>query len=128
MGINRAETISIDELEFNIFDLGEQDDFQVLWPEINEKSDGVVFVVDKSDLMNFEKIRQTFENIIEAQIQKDVIVLVLLNKSDIPDGMDRSQFIKEFDLLNLPYKWACYEISPKLAGMFLKVSDGFLTS
>ncbi|NHJ48559.1 MAG: GTP-binding protein [Asgard group archaeon] len=113
MGINRAETIQIEKLEFNIYDLGGQEDFQVLWPEVNEKSDGVVFVVDKSDVMNFEKARQTFQNIVDAQIQKDVIVLILLHKCDKPDGMDRSRFIKEFGLLDLSYKWACYETSAK---------------
>ncbi len=113
MGINRAETIQIEKLEFNIYDLGGQEDFRALWPEVNEKSDGVVFVVDKTDLMNFELARETFYNIINAQIHKDVIVLVLLHKSDEPEGMDRNQFIKDFGLLDLPYKWACYETSAK---------------
>ena len=113
MGINRGETIKVEKLEINIFDLGGQEDFRVLWPEVNEKSDGVVFVVDKSDIMNFEDARQTFHNIIEAQIHKDVVVLILLHKCDLPDGMERNRFIKEFDLLDIPYKWACYETSAK---------------
>lgn len=113
MGINRGETIQVDKLEINIFDLGGQDDFQVLWPEVNEKSDGVVFVVDKSDVMNFGNAKEAFHNIIESQIHKDVTVLVLLHKADLPDGMERNQFIKEFDLLDIPYKWACYETSAK---------------
>ena len=63
--------------------------------------------------MNFDIARETFYNIINAQIHKDVIVLVLLHKNDEPDGMDRNQFIKDFGLLDLPYKWACYETSAK---------------
>ena len=113
MGINRGETIQFEKLEINIFDLGGQEDFQILWPEVNEKSDGVVFVVDKNDHMNFDLARETFHNIIDTQINKDVIVLLLLHKSDVPDVMERNRFIKEFGLLELSYKWACYETSAK---------------
>lgn len=113
MGINRGETIQFERLEINIFDLGGQEDFQILWPEVNEKSDGVVFVVDKNDFMNFDTARETFHNIIDTQINKDVVVLILLHKCDVPDGMERNRFIKEFGLLKLPYKWACYETSAK---------------
>ena len=113
MGINRAETITVEKLEINIFDLGGQEDFRVLWPEVNEKSDGVVFVVDRHDMINFSIARDTFNNIIESQIEKDVIVLILLHKSDIPGGIPRSQFIQEFNLGQLKYKWAVYETSAK---------------
>ena len=64
MGINRGETIQFEKLEINIFDLGGQEDFQILWPEINEKSDGVVFFFDKNDIMNFETARETINKII----------------------------------------------------------------
>ncbi|MHA1244850.1 MAG: ADP-ribosylation factor-like protein [Candidatus Heimdallarchaeota archaeon] len=113
MGINRGETINVEKLEINIFDLGGQEDFRVLWPEVNEKSDGVVFVVDRHDMMNFEVARDTFRNIVDSQIEKDVVVLILLHKSDLPGGIPRSQFIQEFGLGNLAYKWAVYETSAK---------------
>ncbi|MHA1629978.1 MAG: ADP-ribosylation factor family protein [Candidatus Heimdallarchaeota archaeon] len=113
MGINRGETIRIEKLEINIWDMGGQDDFRVLWPEVNEKSDGVVFVVDKNDVMKFEEAYKAFQEIVEHQIHDDVIVLVLLHKADLPEGMDRSRFIQEFGLVDLPFKWACYETSAK---------------
>lgn len=113
MGINRGETINVEKLEINVFDLGGQDDFRVLWPEVNEKSDGIVFVVDKHDTMHFEEARLTFHEIIKSQIHTDVVVLILLHKNDIPGGMDRSSFIQQFELIDLSYKWACYETSAK---------------
>jgi len=113
MGINRGETIKVEKLEINIFDLGGQDDFRVLWPEVNENSDGIVFVVDKHNAMNFEEARLTFQEIVKSQIHEDVIVLILLHKNDLPGGMSRSSFIQEFDLIDLSYKWACYETSAK---------------
>ncbi len=113
MGINRGETIKVEKLEINIFDLGGQDDFRVLWPEVNENSNGVVFVVDKHDAMKFEEARLAFQEIVKSQIHEDVIVLILLHKNDIPGGMARSTFIQDFDLIDLSFKWACYETSAK---------------
>ncbi|MFW9924099.1 MAG: ADP-ribosylation factor-like protein [Candidatus Thorarchaeota archaeon] len=113
MGVNRGETIRLDKLQINLYDLGGQEDFRQLWAEINEKSNGVVFVVDKTDMMNFEESKRVFHNIIETQIHQDIVILVLLHKSDLPGGMSRAQFIQDFGLLNLTYKWACYETSAK---------------
>lgn len=112
MGVNH-EKIVLPNLEINVFDLGGQEDFRPMWHEVNEKSDGIVFVVDKSDILRFEEAKRAFDNIISTQIQKDVTVLVLLHKSDLPDGMERSKFIDEFGLSDLQYNWACYTTSAK---------------
>ena len=112
MGINRGETIRVEKLQINVFDLGGQEDFRQLWPEVNERSDGIVFVVDRSDRMNFENAKNVFKNIIETQIEKDITILILLHKCDL-DGIDKNILIQEFGLLNLPYNWACYETSAK---------------
>jgi len=72
-----------------------------------------VFVVDRTDYMNFDEAKKTFHDVINSQIHKDIVVLILLHKSDLPNGMERTEFIKDFDLLNIPHKWACYETSAK---------------
>ncbi|MHA1126751.1 MAG: ADP-ribosylation factor-like protein, partial [Candidatus Heimdallarchaeota archaeon] len=54
-----------------------------------------------------------FDNVVSSQVHDDVTILVLLNKADLPDGMDRSKFIEEFGLPNLPYNWSCAETSAK---------------
>ena len=113
MGINRGETIRVSKLHVNIYDLGGQEDFRSLWPEINEKSDGVVFVVDKIDVVRFEEARNVFYKIMETQLHNQVVVLILLHKSDLPDGMEKEKFIHEFGLPELSYKWSCYETSAK---------------
>lgn len=113
LGINRGETIQIGKLEINIYDLGGQEDFQVLWPEVNEKSNGLVFVIDKHDYFNLPKAKEAFNEIVNHQIHEDVVVLILLHKKDITGGMERSEFIQDFGLVNLDYKWACFETSAK---------------
>jgi small GTP-binding protein len=113
MGVNRGETIQIDKLEINTFDLGGQEDFRVLWPEVNEKSDGIVFVVDRHDQFHLEEAKKVFQDVVSSQIHDDVTVLVLLHKSDLPSSIDRSTFIQTFDLMNLQLVWGCYETSAK---------------
>ena len=113
MGINRGATISLSKMEINVFDIGGQEDFRNLWADINEKSDGIVFVVDSSDYVRFEETRRVFHEVINTQLFGDVVVLILLHKCDLQDRMERSRFISEFNLINLPFKWAIYETSAK---------------
>lgn len=112
MGINR-ETLHLPNLQINVFDLAGQEDFRNMWHNINEKSDGIVFVVDRSNVMRFEEAKSVFFQTINAQIEEDVIVLIILNKSDMVDLIEKSQFISEFNLQELPFKWGIFETSAK---------------
>ena len=112
MGVNR-ETLHLPNLQVNVFDLAGQEDFRNMWHNINEKSDGIVFVVDRSNIMRYEEAKQVFQQTINAQLDQELIVLVLLNKSDIPDVIEKSQFIEEFHLLGLSFKWGIFETSAK---------------
>ncbi|NHJ49347.1 MAG: GTP-binding protein [Asgard group archaeon] len=110
LGINH-ETLQLPKLQLNIFDLGGQTDFRGMWHEVNEKSDGVVFVVDRSNLMRLEEAKGVFKNIVETQVHEDVTILILLHKSDLEEGITRADFIHEFELTTLGYNWACFETS-----------------
>ena len=112
MGINR-ETLHLPNLQINVFDMAGQADFRGMWHSVNEKSDGIVFVVDRSNAMRFEEAKYVFQSTINIQLDNDVIVLVLLNKSDVPDVIEKTEFIREFGLYDLPFKWAIFETSAR---------------
>ena len=112
MGVNR-ETLHLPNLQVNVFDLAGQEDFRNMWHNINEKSDGIVFVVDRSNIMRFEEAREVFQQTVSAQLGNELNILILLNKSDVPDVIEKSQFIEEFNLLDLPFKWAVFETSAR---------------
>ena len=112
MGVNR-ETLHLPNLQINVFDLAGQEDFRNMWHNINEKSDGIVFVVDRSNAMRFEEAKNVFQQTVSAQLGNELNILVLLNKSDVADVIQKSQFIEEFNLLDLPFKWAVFETSAK---------------
>ena len=112
MGVNR-ETLHLPNLQINVFDLAGQEDFRNMWHNINEKSNGIVFVVDRANVMRFSEAKEVFEQTVHAQLDQDIVVLILLNKSDVPDVIEKSLFIEEFNLLDLPFKWAVFETSAK---------------
>ncbi|MFW9923330.1 MAG: ADP-ribosylation factor family protein [Candidatus Thorarchaeota archaeon] len=111
LGVNR-EVIDLPKLQMDIFDLGGQEDFRGLWADINEKSDGLIYVVDSSDFVRLEETKQIFHNIIRTQISTIIPVMILLNKSDIVNRISRPDFMKQFGLFELMnIKWSCFETS-----------------
>ncbi|MHA1211949.1 MAG: ADP-ribosylation factor family protein [Candidatus Heimdallarchaeota archaeon] len=124
MGLNR-KSISFPKLDIHLFDLGGQEDFRPLWSDINEKSNALIYVVDSTDHLRFEETKGIFQNIIRSQIDPEIPVLVLLNKIDLPDRMDRIQFTRDFGLMDteLNITWAVFETSAKTGeGIFESMS------
>jgi len=114
MGINR-KSLSFPKLDIQLFDLGGQDDFRPLWSDINEKSNALIYVVDSTDYMRFEQTKEIFHQILDAQIDNDIPVLLLLHKVDLPDRMDRVEFTRNFGLtdVEMTHTWAVFETSAK---------------
>jgi small GTP-binding protein len=112
MGVNR-ETLHLPGLQINVFDLARQEDFHNMWHSINEKSDGIVFVVDRANAMRFHEAKNVFRSTLNAQLDDELVLLVLLNKSDVQDVIDKSAFITDFGLQELPFKWGIFETSAK---------------
>jgi small GTP-binding protein len=111
MGINR-EFIEFPKLHLDIYDLGGQRDFQMIWPSINERSHGLVYVVDSTDKERLAQSKEVFWKIVNNQLNDYLPIVVLLNKMDLEDRIERTQFILFFDLCSLEkHPWACYETS-----------------
>lgn len=112
LGVNR-EVLDLPKLQIGILDLGGQEDFRGLWSEINERSDGVIYVIDSSDYMRHDETKDIFYNIINTQINSEIPVLILLNKVDLENRLSRADFISSFSLGNFDFSWKCYETSAK---------------
>lgn len=114
MGINR-KSISFPKLDLHIFDMGGQEDFRPIWSDINEKSNALIYVVDSTDYLRFEETKTIFRDILERQIDTEIPVLILLNKTDLPDHMERIQFTRDFGLLDegISHTWAVFDTSAK---------------
>ncbi len=118
MGVNH-DVMYISKIELNIYDVAGQEDFRDMWAQINEKSNCIIFVVDRSNPMRFDEAKKVFHTTLKAQLQENLKVAVLLNKSDKAELISKSDFIEQFNLTGLSYDWAIFEVSAKTgAGIF----------
>ncbi|TET30839.1 MAG: GTP-binding protein [Candidatus Heimdallarchaeota archaeon] len=126
MGVN-VNTINLPRLDISIFDLGGQEGFRPMWGDINERSQAVVYIVDSTDSERFELTKSIFHDIICAQIEENIPVLILLNKIDLPNRMSRADFIYQFGLLDLKnIAWSCYEISAMTGEGLIEAFTSFI--
>ncbi len=127
LGMN-VNTIKLPQIHLNIFDLGGQETFRSLWSRINEKSHALVYIVDSTDFQRFNLTKNIFHQILQTQIEDNIPVLILLNKTDLPEGMSRFDFIQDFGLVNLASKiqWSCYETSAKTGVGLLEAFSTFI--
>ncbi len=126
MGVN-VNTINLPRLDISIFDLGGQEGFRSMWGDINERSQAVVYIVDSTDKERFELTKSIFHDIINAQIEENIPVLILLNKIDLPNRMSRADFIYQFGLLDLKnIAWSCYEISAMTGEGLIEAFTSFI--
>ncbi len=111
-GVNR-ETINLPKLQINVFDLGGQEKFRVMWPQINEKSNGLIYVIDSTDHERYEKTLEILYDILKRQVNDLIPVLVLLHKHDLPNKIEMEKFLVQTELTDYNIKWACFETSAK---------------
>lgn len=126
MGVN-VNTINLPRLDISISDLGGQEGFRPMWADINERSQAVVYIVDSTDSERFELTKSIFHDIISAQIEENIPVLILLNKIDLPNRMSRADFIYRFGLLDLKnITWSCYETSAMTGEGLIEAFTSFI--
>jgi small GTP-binding protein len=111
-GVNH-EIIEFPKLQMKIFDLGGQEKFRSMWSQINERSDGLIYVIDCSDHERFDETNQILDQVLSSQIKDQIPVLVLLHKYDLPDKMTLPEFLKRSVLTDYDVNWAAFETSAK---------------
>ena len=98
-GLNLETYASEDDCYFKLFDLGGQEIYkETLWKDVIKKAHGLVFVVDSSaseDLI--KKSSKWFWEIIKEWLPKNIPLLLIANKNDLP-GMNLSSIIDFFKL------------------------------
>ncbi|MBN1328177.1 MAG: GTP-binding protein [Candidatus Heimdallarchaeota archaeon] len=109
-GVNR-EVINIPQLQINVCDLGGQEKFRVMWPQMNEMSDGLIYVFDSSDYERFDLSLGLFYEILQGQVHEYIPVLILLHKSDLNERMVLTEFLQKIDMSKYNVQWACFETS-----------------
>lgn len=111
-GVN-YEVIDFPNLQLKVYDLGGQEKFRTMWPQINERSDGLIYVIDSTDFERFDETSEILDQILHTQINQQIPVLILLHKHDLPDRLTMEEFLKKAVLTKYDVNWAAFETSAK---------------
>eukprot|EP01090_Pellita_catalonica_P021936 TRINITY_DN834_c0_g2_i1.p1 TRINITY_DN834_c0_g2~~TRINITY_DN834_c0_g2_i1.p1 ORF type:complete len:183 (+),score=38.94 TRINITY_DN834_c0_g2_i1:68-616(+) len=100
IGFN-VEKVSYNKLDFTIFDVGGQDRIRTLWHYYYAGTNGIIFVVDSSDTERLKEARDELHKTLKSDLLKNVPLLVLANKQDLPHARSPAQITQELDLTSI---------------------------
>lgn len=101
IGFN-VETVQYKNVTFNVWDIGGQDKIRKLWRHYFENNQGVIFVVDSSDLDRIDQAKEELHKLLYEDALRDCAVLVYANKQDLPNAMDAATLTERLELRQLP--------------------------
>ena len=97
IGFN-VEQVKIGTLNIHMWDMGGQTTLRDLWPHYYEQSDGVVFVLDSSDVDRFDTARQELHTLMSHKELNSKPFLILANKQDLPNAVGQKEVVQRMGL------------------------------
>ncbi|KAL4224749.1 hypothetical protein ACF0H5_015446 [Mactra antiquata] len=106
IGFNVETVTPVKGLSFTVWDVGGQEKIRRLWQHYMQNVDGLLYVVDSSDRERVEEARDELYGILENDEMRDVPVVVLANKQDLPHSLSVSKITEQLELHKLTgRKW-----------------------
>ena len=114
IGFN-VETVSpCKGVTFTVWDVGGQEKLRPLWRHFFQNTQGLIFVVDSSDLERISEARQELSNVLENPEMEGVPVVVIGNKQDISRALKTHDIAQKLSLLQQKANpWHLQEASAK---------------
>ncbi|XP_020572235.1 ADP-ribosylation factor-like protein 2 [Phalaenopsis equestris] len=97
LGFN-IKTIKYQKYVLNIWDVGGQKTIRSYWRNYFEQTDGLVWVVDSSDVRRMDDCRMELENLLKEERLAGASLLILANKQDIQSALKPSEIAKVLNL------------------------------
>lgn len=88
-------------ISFQVWDVGGQEKLRPLWKSYTRRTDGMVFVVDSTELERMEEARVELHKITRTSENQGIPVLVLANKQDLASALSVSEVEKLLSLHEL---------------------------
>ena len=82
----------------HFWDVGGQEKLRPLWRHFFQNTQGLIFVVDSSDLERISEARQELSNVLENPEMEGVPVVVIGNKQDIPRALKAHDIAQKLSL------------------------------
>ncbi|KAF7505326.1 ADP-ribosylation factor, Arf Arf6 [Endocarpon pusillum] len=97
VGFN-VETVQIEKIKFNVWDVGGQDKIRPLWRHYYTGTQGLIFVVDASDRARIEEAKWELKRVLQDTEMKDALLLVFANKQDVPGAMKAKEVTEKLNV------------------------------
>lgn len=81
-------------ISFQVWDVGGQEKLRPLWKSYTRRTDGMVFVVDSTELERMEEARVELHKITRTSENQGVPVLILANKQDLDSAVSAGEVEK----------------------------------
>jgi small GTP-binding protein len=99
-------TIEVQGVRMNLIDMGGQKDFRAMWQGELDDAQFAIFMVDAADKDRFAEAKEELWKI--SSVVKEIPLIVLANKYDLPDVASLSEIIESLDLQKL----SSFEVLP----------------
>ncbi|CAI8609137.1 unnamed protein product [Vicia faba] len=93
LGFN-IKTIAYQKYTLNIWDVGGQKTIRSYWRNYFEQTDGLVWVVDSSDLRRLDDCKMELDNLLKEERLSGASLLILANKQDIKGALAPEEIAK----------------------------------
>ncbi|MQM17501.1 hypothetical protein Taro_050473, partial [Colocasia esculenta] len=97
LGFN-IKTIKYEKYSLNIWDVGGQKTIRSYWRNYFEKTDGLVWVVDSSDIRRLDDCKMELCNLLKEERLSGASLLIFANKQDIQGALSPAEIAKVLNL------------------------------
>lgn len=110
IGFN-VESVKYKSLNMTMWDIGGQEKIRPLWRHYYDNVDGVIFILDSNDCGRIEEVKNELHYIMSEDRLKDVKLLILCNKQDLPNAKSADYIGDKLELNNIKQEWYIQECS-----------------
>ncbi|XP_053930337.1 ADP-ribosylation factor-like protein 14 [Cuculus canorus] len=86
------------DFTMTFWDIGGQQKMRQAWCNFLENADGLLYVVDSSDKQRLEESKKEFVLILRNEFIKNVPVIVLANKQDLPGALNAEEITRRLNM------------------------------
>jgi ADP-ribosylation factor 1/2 len=105
IGFN-VDTVNYNGINLTIWDIGGQEKIRYLWRQHYRNIEGIIFVVDSTDRVRIGEAKEELQQMLKEEQLKDVTLVVLANKKDLPNAMSINEITELLGLHSLgSRKW-----------------------
>ncbi|NXU47113.1 ARL14 protein, partial [Turnix velox] len=86
------------DFTLTIWDVGGQQKMRQVWCNFLEGTEGLLYVVDSSDKRRLEESKKEFALVLKNEFLKNVPVVVLANKQDLPGALNAEEITRRLNM------------------------------